>query len=129
LPPSAVVDSAVLHIAEYDNFAGFPMTIVAKGAGSNWDEGTVTFDSQPNVAPFVFDSAVVGCCGEAHELEVTMVIVAALEGMLTEATIELQSEDETVVGGVRWWMREGDGVDMNGIVGAAPQLVVHWSMP
>jgi hypothetical protein len=32
-----------------------------------------------------------------------------------------------VADGVRWFMREGEGVNINGIIGVPPMLIVHWT--
>ena len=127
VPAGAIVDGATLQVKEFDNFAGFPMTLVAKAADSAWDEGDVTWDTQPPFDDETLDSADVGCCGEVHDLDVTSTVLAAIDEGLVEVTFELQSEDESVVNGVRWWMREGEGVNINGIIGAPPMLLVHWT--
>ena len=129
IPSDAVVATATLQVKEFDNFAGFPMTLAVKGAQSDWDEGTVTWDTQPEVARPTLDTSDVGCCGEPHELDVTSAVVAAFEAAETETTLELQSDDEATIAGVRWFMREGDGVNINGIIGVPPQLVVNWASP
>jgi hypothetical protein len=129
LPPGAAIDAVTLRIKEYDNFAGFPMTLAVRPAESDWDEDTVTWDTQPDIVALVLDTSDVGCCGEEHELTVTSAVELALANDLPEITFALASNDETEVGGVRWFMREGHGVEINGIVGVAPHLVVRWSLP
>lgn len=128
LPATAVVDTASLEIKEYDNFAGFPMTLAAKAATNDWAEIAVTWNSQPEVSATTLDTAVVGCCGESHVLDVTSAVLESIDAAETETTIELQSDDEGVIGGVRWFMREGDGVMLGGITGEPPTLVVHWTV-
>lgn len=128
LPEGAVVDSASLQIKQYDNFAGFPMTLAARAATSDWAELSVTWNSQPEISALTLDTTLVGCCGEAHDLDVTSAVLESIDADETEATIALQSDNEVVIGGVRWFMREGDGVMLGGITGVAPTLVVHWTL-
>jgi hypothetical protein len=127
VPADAVVDGATLRVKEFDNFTAFPMTLVVKAADSVWGEGDVTWDTQPAFDDTTLDSSDVGCCGEVHDLDVTATVLAALDDAEIEVTFELQSDDETVADGVRWFMREGEGVNINGIIGEPPLLIVHWT--
>lgn len=126
LPPGLAIDSARIVFKEFDNYTGFPTTVALVQAESDWDESTVTWDTQPAFVDVALATADVGCCGEVHEFDVSTVVLGALDDGVAEVSFELQADDETVIEGVRWFMREGAGVNINGIIGAPPQLVVRW---
>lgn len=129
LPPGIGITEAWFHVKEYDNFAGFPTTVQLRPAPSTWMEGSVTWNNQPAVPGTVLGTANVGCCGQAHQIEVTGAIQTALDDGLTEVSFQMRSDDETVIGGVRWFFREGDGVNLGGIVGVPPRLEVFYTVP
>lgn len=129
LPAGIVVTEGRFYVKQYDNFAGFPTTVQLRAAPSTWMEGTLLWNNQPMVAGVGLGTANVGCCGQEHRIEVTGAVQTALSNGDDQLSFQLRSIDETVIGGVRWFFREGDGVNLGMITGAPPALELAYTVP
>lgn len=122
LPEGGRFETAVVRLKQYDNFAGFPMTVGLYPLTAGFDEATVTWNDAPAAGPALLDSSTVGCCGEVHTFDVGLAVTAAVGAGDNTVGFQLASVDEGTVGGTRWWMREGEGVVINTIVGERPRI-------
>jgi hypothetical protein len=116
--------SATLRVKVYDNFAGFPHATAVYGCDDAWGEMTVTWNTQPAVDSGELGSVLATCCGNVYTYDVTAYVQAQITAAQTQVSFQQRGQNETVVGGVRWWQREGDGISQNLITGEAPQLLI-----
>jgi len=119
------VVSATLRLKLFDNYAGFPMDVQVLGTQDAWTETGVTWNSQPPLETVAFGTQTVTCCGGVYEFDVTTYVNAQLAGGDVTLSFVLRSADETTIGGLRWWQREGDGVTINTVTGEAPRLILQ----
>lgn len=124
--------SASLQLEVFDNFAGIPCNTAVYGLSDAWDEMTVTWNTQPIVDLPEIDSVLINPpwpYGEVFEYDVTSYVMAQVLGGDSLISFQQRGQDETVVGGVRWWQREGEGVSMPPIVGKQPWLSIVLDAP
>ena len=124
--------SASLQLEVYDNFAGIPCNTAVYGLSDVWNEMTVTWNTQPVVDSPEIDSVLINPpwpYGEVFEYDVTSYVMAQVLGGDSLISFQQRGQDETVVGGVRWWQREGEGVSMPPIVGKQPWLSIVLDAP
>jgi len=104
--------SASLQLEVYDNFAGIPCNTAVYGLSDFWDEMTVTWNTQPVVDSPEIDSVLINWdpypLGKVFEYDVTSYVMAQVLGGDSLISFQQRGQDETVVGGVRWWQREGE---------------------
>lgn len=124
LPADSTVEASVVRLRQWDNFAGFPMDTRLSEAPTDWVETTVTWNDQPTAGASL-GAQEIGCCGEDYDWDVGASVATAFDDGGTEVAFQLASDDEGTVGGLRWWMREGDGMDG----GRAPRLLVRYAVP
>lgn len=129
LPEGVDVETATLRLKLYDNFAGFPMEVQLRPTGTQWQENAITWKSQPALLPMILGTTEVTCCGDAHDFDVAQPVEVALTQNNGIVGFVLASADENTIGGLRWWFREGHGVEINGIMGQAPVLLLDYSVP
>jgi hypothetical protein len=129
LPAGIGLTGGQFYVKQYDNFAGFPTTVQLRSSPSTWAEGNITWNNQPAVPGVGLGTADVGCCGQEHWIDVTDAVQTALDNAEDEVSFQLRGDDEAMIGGVRWFFREGDGVNLNGIIGAPPALELVYTVP
>ena len=116
------VISATLALKVFDNFAGSPYPTAVYGLSDAWNEATVTWNTQPPVDSLEIDSVLASCCGNVYQYDVTSYIQNQVNAGDSLFSFQQRGKDETVVGGLRWFEREGNGQVINGIAEAAPEL-------
>lgn len=121
---SATIASAELRLKMYDNFAGFPVVTSVYGLGDSWTETAVTWNTQPAEDSTEIDSVTASCCGIVYTYDVTSYVNAQLAAGDLTISFSQRAPDETVIGGVRWFQREGHGVTIGSITGEAPRLII-----
>lgn len=124
VPEGAVVEASGVRLRQWDNFAGFPMDARLAEVPADWVETTVTWNNQPTAGPSL-GAQEIGCCGDDYDWDVGPTVATAIDSGETEVAYQLASDDEGTVGGLRWWMREGDGMDG----GRAPRLLIRYAVP
>lgn len=115
----------LLLLKLFDNFAGFPMDVEVRGIPDAWSELGVPWVDQPTAETPALDSATAVFCGNVYELDVTAYVNAQLADPDVDLGFVLRSVGEGTIGGLRWWQREGDGVNVNTVVGEAPRLLLE----
>jgi len=122
------ITSAVLRLKVYDNFAGSPHQTAVFGAGDSWVETAVTWNTQPAADSTELDSVNASCCGNLYDYDVTSYVQSQVSGSDLTISFSQRGQNEAVVGGVRWFLKEGDGVNL-GIIGESPKLILHAAVP
>ena len=122
--PKAVA-SAVLHLQVRGVFAGVtPIETAVYGVDDLWGETSVTWSSQPFQETGILDSVSAVCCGGEYTFDVTGYVNAQIALGDRTFCFSLRAPDEGIIGGLTWFMREGDGFPGNGFVGTWPTLVL-----
>ncbi len=123
------ITSAVLRLKVYDNFAGFPHQTAMFGADDGWVETTVTWNTQPAADSTELDSVNATCCGGLYDYDVTSYVQSQVSGSDLTMSFSQRGQNEAVVGGLRWWLKEGDGATINLMTGESPKLILHAAVP
>lgn len=123
------VASAQLRLKIYDNFAGFPVNTAVAGCADGWDESAVTWNTQPAAETGELAFVSTSCCGIVYLYDVTAYVQAQVLANESLISFVQRGQDETTIGGVRWFQREGDGVTIGNITGEAPQLIIDAAVP
>ena len=113
-----------MRLKVYDNFAGSPHDTAVYGLTDSWNESTVTWNTQPTTDSGELDNVSASCCGNSYDYDVTSYVLSQLTAVDYTISFQQRGQDENVLGGVRWFQKEGDGVNFNGIIGEAPLLVL-----
>ncbi len=127
LPPTAPgnVLSAALRLKVNDNFAGSPYPTAVYGLNDSWSEFVVTWNTQPAVDSGELDVVNATCCGIVYNYDVTSYVQSQANSNDLIASFIQRGQDESVIGGLRWWQREGDGITENLITGESPKLILN----
>lgn len=121
---AADILSATLKLMTFDNYAGYPADTAVYGLTDSWAETTVTWNTQPATDSGELDNVSAGCCGLDYDYDVTAYVQSQVSGGDTTISFQQRGQDESVVGGVRWIQREGDGMSISSYTGVAPRLVI-----
>jgi hypothetical protein len=116
--------AATLRLKVYDNFAGFPHDTAVCGLADGWNESTVTWNTQPATNSGELDNVSAYCCGNSYGYDVTGYVINQLTALDHTISFQQRGQDENIIGGVRWFLKEGHGINYGGIVGEAPQLIL-----
>lgn len=123
IPPGVTqVISAQAVLKMLDNFAGFPVETSVRGLEDAWEEMVVTWNTQPSPDSDILSTVLASCCGITYTYDITAYVQSQLA--LGDHTICLQQRklDESTIGGVRWFQREGEGILYGIIWGESPEL-------
>jgi len=120
------VSEAYLLVQVMDNFAGFPTRTVVRGAGDDWSEDRVTWNTQPSSTTGILDSVNASCCDNAYIFDVTSFVQDRVNQGADTLSFIQSSDDEGQVGGLRWWHREGHETKINFLKGSEPRLSVQF---
>lgn len=118
----ASIDGACLTLKVLDNFAGYPVDTAIFGAEDDWEEYSVTWNTQPSFDSSLIDSITASCCGRVYTYDVTSYVQDQFEENDYIISFIQASENEDIVEGVRWFQRESDGKQFILIEGQAPRL-------
>lgn len=113
-----------LRLKAPSNFAGYPHLTTVRGSKDNWEELEITWNTQPEFESIPLDSVTVYCCGNVYMYDVTAYVRDQL--FLGDETVSFvqMGANESGIGGLQWWQREGDGVVVNSGIGERPMLLI-----
>jgi hypothetical protein len=113
---------ATVELKVFDNFAGSPYETALYGIDDGWKEGSVTWNSQPSTNSGELDSVLASCCGNAYSYDVTSYVQSQVADGDLIYSFQQRGQDESIVGGVRWFQRESAGSVVGNISGMHPFL-------
>jgi hypothetical protein len=122
---SPEVKKVYLRLKVKDNGAGFPYSTAVYGATDDWSESGITWNNQPGPNTAALDQLSASCCGTVYYYDVTAYAMDRIARSDRSLSFVQAGANESNVGGLRWWQREGDGHSVNGIVGEAPELWIN----
>jgi len=122
-------ETVVLRIASLDDLAGTPHGTLVTGVSNDWQELTITWNRQPAPESAPLDTVTAICCGNVYFYDVTEYVRGGLQAGEHTFSFVQSAVDESKVGGMSWWMREGQGGEITGHIGEAPELWIDPVVP